>query len=567
MDPTSTIPQDANDARVAAGIDTTDPTKVLPFEVDPVTGRLLVDAAIDVSALATLAEQQTQTTHLADIKTAVELIDNAIAGNEMQVDVITLPALPAGTNNIGDVDVLTLPALATGTNRIGKVELTDGTDDADILESSATPGVFGLVVVNADGSAVAGGGGGGGGTEYTEDAATPANPTAGGLSLRRRDALAGETTADGDWVTLNGTDKGEMYVKHVDAIPVTDNGGTLTVDGTVTANLSAVDNAVLDTIDTSTAASAVSLAIIDDWDESDRAKVNLIVGQAGITAGAGAVAANTPRVTHASDDPVTVALQLIDNAISGNEMQVDVVAALPTGSNIIGALVANQSVNVAQMNATTVLMGNGNSGTGAQRVTIAADSTGQVASVGKTAADAAIAAAPVTTGGRASTATPASMSADGDVVNLWLDRAGATIISGYVAQDAAVAGNPVLGGGRASAAEPTAMTADGDSVYSWMDRRGRQIVAFQAGTGTQTSVGSSATNVTLLAANTSRKGAILFNDSTQICYVRFAATATSSNFTYKMVPGATLEVPFGYTGIIDGIWASANGNMRVTEIA
>lgn len=35
------------------------------------------------------------------------------------VDVLTLPALSAGTNNIGDVDVLTLPALATGTNFIG----------------------------------------------------------------------------------------------------------------------------------------------------------------------------------------------------------------------------------------------------------------------------------------------------------------------------------------------------------------------------------------------------------------------------------------------------------------
>lgn len=35
--------------------------------------------------------------------------------------------------------------------------------------------------------------------------------------------------------------------------PATDNGGSLTVDGTVTANLSAVDNAVLDSIDLNTA--------------------------------------------------------------------------------------------------------------------------------------------------------------------------------------------------------------------------------------------------------------------------------------------------------------------------
>jgi hypothetical protein len=56
-----------------------------------------------------------------------------------------------------------------------------------------------------------------------------------------------------------------------------------------------------------------SLAAIDDWDESDRAKVNLIASQAGITGGAGAVAANTPRATLASDDPAVVALQVIDD--------------------------------------------------------------------------------------------------------------------------------------------------------------------------------------------------------------------------------------------------------------
>lgn len=55
--------------------------------------------------------------------TALQIIDNMISGNEAQVDVITLPAIPAGTNNIGDVDVLTLPALPTGTNNIGDVDV------------------------------------------------------------------------------------------------------------------------------------------------------------------------------------------------------------------------------------------------------------------------------------------------------------------------------------------------------------------------------------------------------------------------------------------------------------
>jgi len=44
-----------------------------------------------------------------------------------------------------------------------------------------------------------------------------------------------------------------------------------------------------------------SLGVMDDWDESDRAKVNLIVGQAGIAAGNGAAGVTVPRVTLAND--------------------------------------------------------------------------------------------------------------------------------------------------------------------------------------------------------------------------------------------------------------------------
>lgn len=61
------------------------------------------------------------------------------------------------------------------------------------------------------------------------------------------------------------------------------------------------------------AAIATAMSIIDDWDESDRCKVNPIAGQAGVAAGAGAVSATTQRTTLASDDPAVVALQVIDD--------------------------------------------------------------------------------------------------------------------------------------------------------------------------------------------------------------------------------------------------------------
>lgn len=50
------------------------------------------------------------------------------------------------------------------------------------------------------------------------------------------------------------------------------------------------------------------------------------------------------------------------------------VVGLATGANTIGALTANQSVNVAQVNGVTTLTGTGAQGTGAQRVTVATDS-------------------------------------------------------------------------------------------------------------------------------------------------------------------------------------------------
>jgi hypothetical protein len=122
---------------------------------------------------ATSAKQDTIIGHIdgietdtAAIKTAVEIIDNAISGNEMQVDVVG--ALPAGTNaigklaansgvDIGDVDVTSISA---GTNLIGDVGIQPRTSNGlaifrsiDLDESEeevkATAGqVFGWYIQN-----------------------------------------------------------------------------------------------------------------------------------------------------------------------------------------------------------------------------------------------------------------------------------------------------------------------------------------------------------------------------------------------------------------------------------
>lgn len=85
-------------------------------------------------------------------------------------------------------------------------------------------------------------------------------------------------------------------------------------------------------------------------------------------------------------------------------------------------------------------------------------------------------------------------------------------------------------------------------------------------TGTATQVASSATSVTLLAANSSRKEAIIFNDSTSVLYVKFGITASSTSYTVQVQPGDSW-IEDRYAGRIDGIWTSANGNAYVTEVA
>jgi len=166
------------------------------------------------------------------------------------------------------------------------------------------------------------------GAEYAEDAAHTSSDTGNFILGVRNDTLAALGGTDGDYVPFQMNSDGALYVEissggsadaaHVDdagftlgthsgmmmmgfagtqsvdandagaiametdgSIHIHDGGNTITVDGTVTANLSATDNAVLD-------AMAASLA-------------------------------------------------LLDNSISsGNELQVDVVAALPAGDNNIG---------------------------------------------------------------------------------------------------------------------------------------------------------------------------------------------------------------------------------------
>lgn len=172
------------------------------LSVDDNGGSLTVDGSVTV----------TQST-ASDLKAQAQIID---AAGDSCMD---------GTN-----DALRVNVVAGGA---GDGAIQDGASpsvEATVLDyTSSNPLAVRLTDTNGDYIAA------GAGTQYTEDAAAAANPIGTALNLVRSDSLSGITTTDGDNVAARGTDKGEIYVKHVDSIPVTDNGSSLTVDGTVTA--------------------------------------------------------------------------------------------------------------------------------------------------------------------------------------------------------------------------------------------------------------------------------------------------------------------------------------------
>lgn len=81
---------------------------------------------------------------------------------------------------------------------------------------------------------------------------------------------------------------------------------------------------------------------------------------------------------------------------------------------------------------------------------------------------------------------------------------------------------------------------------------------------TPTSVASSATSVVLFAAAASTRGRTIFNESTAVLYMAFAAAASTTAYTCQIAAGGYYEVPGNFSGVISGIWTSANGSARLT---
>jgi hypothetical protein len=311
------------------------------LSVDDGGGTLTVDGSVsvtsvpshDVTNAGTFAVQATQagTWHVGDgggtltvdapvgTPVFVRLSDGAAAISTLPVSVASVPShdvTNAGTfavqaaqsgawtvavSSVGGtvaVSAASLP-LPTGAATAAKQPAlgTAGTASADVI---TVQGIASMTALKVDGSAV---------TQPVSGTFWQATQPVSVATIPSHDVTNAGTFAvqaaqSGTWNINNvGTLATITNTVHVD-----DDGASLTVDA---AELTAI---------------AASTAAMDDWDETDRCKVNPIVGQAGVAAGAGAVAATVQRMTLASDDPAVASLAILDDWDSNDRAKVSPIA-------------------------------------------------------------------------------------------------------------------------------------------------------------------------------------------------------------------------------------------------
>lgn len=174
-------------------------------------------------------------------------------------------------------------------------------------------------------------------------------------------------------------------------------------------------------------------------------------------------------------------------------------AAIPisgtiTGTLDVGTFPDNEPFNLAQINGTTVVVGNGVTGTGSLRVTIASDNTAfsvnaiqsgtwsnrisdgsDIATVINLAGEDPLAVALVDGTGTQYSNLPTNVTQINGTTIVTGGVNGTQGVGGLAATDASVSGNPVYVGGRSGLNEPTAVSADGEIVPPWYDRFGRLV--------------------------------------------------------------------------------------------
>lgn len=423
-------------------------------------------------------------------------LGGAVSGTEVQVDVVG--ALPAGTNaigklaansgvDIGDVDVTSVVP-GTGATNLGKAE--------DAAHTTGDVGVMGLAV-RTDTPANRSG---------TDGDYEPLQMSAGRLwtSATIDTALPAGTNAIGKLAANSGVDIGDVDVTSV-------------VPGTGASNLGKAEDAAHSTGDVG----VMSLAVRKDT----------AAALAGTDGDYAPLEVDADGKLHVNPGTVTVTnahLTSLGGAISGTEVQVDVVGALPAGTNAIGKLAANSGVDIGDVDVASVVPGTG------------ATNLGKAEDAAHTSGDVGVMALSV----RQDTAAALS-GTDADYQPLITDASGRLHVTasggvgGTVAHDSADSGNPVKVGGKARTTNPTAV-ADADRVDATFDDIGRQVVVLNQVRDLvvhqHTQIASSSSETTIVTAG----AAGVFHDLTHLIVTN--QTATAVNVTIKDATAGTTRM-------------------------
>jgi len=314
--------------------------------------------------------------------------------------------------------------------------------------------------------------GGGGGTQYNIGDVASATATGTFALAIRNDTLGTLADPDGDVVGLRVNSQGALHVT----------GGGGGTEYVVNAAAPADPTGATFTMERDDALSTLT-EIEGDWTNPRSTAEGALWTQdfnsdailAALTTVAGAVAGTEMQVdvltlpsvtigTFPDNEPFNVAqingvTPLMGNGITGTGSQRVTIASDNTAFTVnVGTFPDNEPFNVAQINGVAVTMGNGISGTGVQRVTLASDSTGQVA-VASFPDNEPFNVAQINgvtpLMGNGATGTGALR------VSIANDSTGIVAANGTVAHDAADAGAPVKMGGKAVAhgSNPTGVAA------------------------------------------------------------------------------------------------------------
>lgn len=443
------------------------------------------DAISELSRNLKQEKKVTKATDFTPIQDAVKSVEKAIRSLSFPVANYVLPfkdvngrAVQVQLDSSGNVPTastggasgtqyaeLSTTAPATGTVALGRYKssaptLTDGQFYAPQLDAS------GNLKVNIQAGA------GSGGTALTDDAgftvgATSVTPVAGTYKTTR------DAVDDNDAGALAMNAKRGLYVSL--ETPNSDSAMDDTLD-TVKVSQATAANFNATVVGTGTFVTQATLA----------AETTKIIGAvnnlpATVDTNSGNKSASTLRVVLATDQPALTNKLLV------------------TPDSV--ALPANQSVNVSQINAVTPLMGNGVTGTGSQRVTVASDNTPFAVKTDQTthgttdkvAADITqVAGAAISQGnGTAATAIRVALPTDGTGVVVATQATASSLnaqVVGTVAHDGVDAGNPLKVGGKALTGIPTPVS-DLDRTDTWHDEYGRLVTSdkdFELGLSTGT---------------------------------------------------------------------------------